>query len=331
MSTGRGRTGDVMGGIVGIGECVVDFLPGDGDDATGTSLSFVAHPGGSVANLCVVAARMGATCSFVGAVGRDAFGHFLQQTLDGFGVDTGGMVYTEECGTGLVFVTNGENHEKIYTYANVPGADKMLRPEQVSERILADATVWHFSSNACSSGHTLATQRALMKQARREGKVVSFDVNYRPNNHRRADEALAMIRGFAAMANVVKVTGEELVLLADDTEAAGAGRLLEQGADVVLVTRGGDGADFYAHSGNGHVDGRTVDVVDTTGAGDNFLGGFLVSMLEQDGFGGFPVEAVRNAVLFGNTVASLSVTKWGAMTSVPSRAEVDMLVSIMSR
>ncbi len=320
-----------MGGIVGIGECVVDFLPGDSDAASGTSMSFVAHPGGSVANLCVVAARMGVPCAFVGAVGRDAFGRFLQETLDGFGVDTSGMVYTDECGTGLVFVTSGENHEKEYTYANVPGADKMLCPEQVSERVLADAAVWHFSSNACSSGHTLATQRELMKQARRRGKVVSFDVNYRPNNHARADAAIAMIQEFAAMANVVKVTGEELSLLADDAEAAGAGRLLEQGADVVLVTKGGDGADFYARSGNGHVDGRAVEVVDTTGAGDNFLGGFLVSMLEQDGFDRFPPEAIRNAVLFGTTVASLSVTKWGAMTGVPSRAEVDGMLSTISR
>lgn len=310
-----------MGGIVGIGECVVDFIPGD--NAGGTSLSFTAHPGGSVANLCVVAARMGLESSFVGSVGADAFGQFLRQTLDGFGVGTSGMVFSRECGTGLIFVTMGANHEREYTFANTPGADKMLHMEQVDLGLLDRASVWHFSSNACSCGPTLETQRALMGMAAGKGKIVSYDVNFRENNHASPEDALRVIREFAGLAAIVKATEEELEFVAGKQGIAGAGPLLERNAKIVLVTRGRDGVDYYSHWGNGHVDARKVDVVDTTGAGDNFLGGFLAAVLEGGGFEGCTMDTLRRAASFGNLVSSISITRWGAMSGVPTREEVD--------
>lgn len=314
-----------MAGIVGIGECVVDFMPGEGR-AGDLGLAYTAYPGGSVANLCVVAARMGVESAFVGAVGEDGFGRYLKNTLNAFGVETGGMIFSRECGTGLIFVAMAGDGEREYSYANIPGADKMLHLNQVDPALLEQADVWHFSSNACSTGPTLEAQRSLFRLARDNGKAVSFDVNFRENNHASPVEALRTIGEFAGLATIVKATEEELVLVTGCRESRGADWLLARNAQIVLVTKGAGGVDYYSRRGSGHVDARRVDVVDTTGAGDNFLGGFLAALLEDGGLDECSAGSVERAAVFGNLVASLSITRWGAMTSVPTRAEVDGLL-----
>jgi fructokinase len=311
-----------MSGLVGLGECGIDFIPlppsGDGN------LGYKACPGGSVANLCVAAAKLGVNAKFIGSVGDDHFGRFLRSTLASYGVDADNMPVCRECGTFLAFVNLMENNERGYSFANVPGADKLLKYDDVDLKSIASADVLHVSSNAPAGPVTRATQRQILDYAASLGKIISYDINYRANNHNSLEEAMDVLRMSLPYATVVKATEEELALVTGQDAASGARMLLASGnrTKIVLVTQGSRGADFYAEGASGHVDAPDIQVKDTTGAGDAFLGGFLSYMLKSGMPENLTPEAIRRGVEFANKTAALAVTRPGVLTSFPTLEEV---------
>jgi sugar/nucleoside kinase (ribokinase family) len=314
-----------MSSLVGLGECVIDFIPqplsGDGN------LTYQACPGGSVANWCVAAAKLGVSAKFIGAVGDDHFGRFLNSTLASYGVDAGNMPVSRECGTFLAFVDLMENNERGYSFANLPGADKLLKYADVGLESIAAANVLHVSSNAPAGPVTRGTQRKILDYAASLGKVISYDINYRANNHNSLDEAMEVLRMPLPYAAVVKATEEELALVTGQEDAgSGAKSLLGNGrTKIVLVTRGSRGADFYAEGAFARVGAPDVEARDTTGAGDAFLGGFLSYMLRRGMFEtpeNITPDAIRGGVEFANKTATLAVMKPGVLTSFPTLEEV---------
>ena len=308
--------------MVGLGECVIDFIPqpssGDGN------LIYQACPGGSVANLCVAAAKLGVSAKFIGAVGDDHFGRFLKSTLASYGVDTGNMPVSGKCGTFLAFVELMENNERGYSFANLPGADKLLEYEDVDLKAVASADALHVSSNAPAGPVTRATQRKILDYAASLGKIISYDINYRENNHNSRDEAMDVLLMSLPYATVVKATEEEVALVTGQDAESGARALLASGkrTKIVLVTRGSRGADFYAEDAFGHADAPDAAVKDTTGAGDAFLGAFLSYMLKHGMPEDLTPEKIRRGVEFANRAATLSVMKPGVLTGFPTLEEV---------
>ena len=314
-----------MSGLVGLGECVIDFIPqpsaGDGN------LRYQACPGGSVANLCVAAAKLGVSAKFIGAVGDDNFGRFLKSTLASYGVDAENMPVCRECGTFLAFVNLMENNERGYSFANLPGADKLLEYGDVDLKAIADADALHVSSNAPAGPVTRGTQRKILDYAASLGKIISYDINYRENNHKSREEAMDVLRMSLPYATVIKATEEELALVTGQNAESGARMLLASGdrTKIVLVTLGSRGADFYADGAYGRVSAPDVAVKDTTGAGDAFLGGFLSYMLKRgllEMLENLTPEAIRDGVEFANRTATLAVMKPGVLTSFPTLEEV---------
>ncbi|MDR1650599.1 MAG: carbohydrate kinase [Synergistaceae bacterium] len=315
-----------MAGIVGLGEAVIDFIPvpssGDGN------LNYQACPGGSVANLCVAAARLGVPGKFIGAVGDDFFGEFLKSTLSGYGVDVTGVSSVKTCGTALTFV-NVEGSERGYSFANRPGADKLLEYGHVDLDSIKGADVLHVSSNASAGPVTFETQRRVLEFAGGLGKAISYDVNYRENNHESLTSAEKILQLPLEYATIIKATEEELELVTGLSGADGAKSLLRPAgrAEVVLVTQGKRGADFYTTEDAGHSDVPDIGALDTTGAGDAFLGGFLAFVIKNGGFEGLNRDIARKAVDFANRAASCAVMKRGVMTSFPTLGEVERIFS----
>jgi fructokinase len=311
-----------MSGLVGLGECGIDFIPeppsGDGN------LRYRACPGGSVANLCVAAAKLGVSAKFIGAVGDDHFGRFLKSTLASYGVDAENMPVCRECGTFLAFVNLMENNERGYSFANIPGADKLLEYGDVDLKSIASADALHVSSNAPAGPVTRETQRKILEYAASLGKAISYDINYRENNHRSREEAMDVLRMPLPYATVVKATEEELALVTGRDAGDGARTLLSSGSrtKIVLVTLGNRGADFYAEGASGHADVPEAEVKDTTGAGDAFLGGFLSYTLKHGILENLTPEAIRRGAEFANKAAALAVMKPGVLTSFPTLEEV---------
>ena len=308
-----------MGTIVGFGECVIDFIPqGEKDSCT----LYQACPGGSVANLCVVAAQMGENSIFIGGVGDDPFGYMLRDTLARYGIDSGGMILMKDYGTSLTFVhIHGEGRE--YSFANQPSAEKMVNICQVDLARIKTADVLYVSSNATVGNASHATQNELLKFAKAHGIIISYDVNYRANNYSSPENALDNLRAPLAFADVVKATEEELMFITGANGQEGANKLIESGIKCVLITHGRDGASYYLRNASNRILSKAVKVIDPVGAGDCFLGAFLARMLKTNGFSAFDEVLVKNAVAFGNKVAGISVSRMGAMSGVPTLAEVE--------
>ena len=300
--------------LIGYGESVVDFIPVGSED--GCTL-FKACPGGSVANLCVVAASLGTPSAFIGGVGQDHFGAFLQESIAAYGVDTSNMVFTKDCGTNLAFV-HIKDEEREYSSANWPGADKMVGEEDIDQDKILNGRILHVSSNAMALGKNRMTQPKVLAAAKAKGMLISYDVNYRSGFYANTQEALQVLRTPLEWADIVKVTEEELDLLTGGHTQSHAETLLEGAASLVLMTRGSEGCDYYTRDFSGHVDAMRVKVADTVGAGDCFLGGFLSWMLQHSELKGWIPEEVEAACLYGNRAAGLSVQKIGAMSSVPT-------------
>lgn len=310
--------------IAGFGESVVDFIPVDNEKSTEDGcITYKACPGGSVANFCVVMARQGIESIFVGGVGDDGFGRFLQERIADFHVDSSSMVFTPECGTNLTFVELKENGQREYSFANQPGADKMVGYEQIDFQKIFDCRLLHVSSNAMICGKTRESQPRLMEEAKRRGLVISYDVNYRANYYRTKEEALEILRIPLQWADIVKVTEEELEFLTGGRTVEAARSLMEYGAGLVLVTKGEEGSDYVLPSSEGHVPACRVPAVDTTGAGDCFLGGFLSWMLLHGDMDHMTGQDVYEASVYANRAAALSIQRTGAMSSVPTREEVE--------
>ena len=307
--------------LVGYGESVVDFIPVGQED--GCTL-YKACPGGSVANLCVVAASLGISSAFVGGVGQDRFGAFLQERIAAYGVDTQNMVFTKACGTNLTFV-HIDGEERSYSSVNWPGADKMVGQEDIDLDRILDGRILHVSSNAMALGTNRITQPVVMAAAKTKGMLISYDVNYRSGFYQTVQEALSVLRTPLQWADIVKVTEEELDLLTGGRGKEHVHQLLDGAASLVLITRGSEGCDYYTRDFCGHVDAMRVNVVDTVGAGDCFLGGFLSWMLQNTNLDGWRQEEVRAACLYGNRAAGLSVQKTGAMSSVPTCQDMQKL------
>src|SRR5262249_40197499 len=158
------------------------------------------------------------------------------------------------------------------------------------------------------------------------GCIVSYDPNLRlplwPSTELARSEMLAAM----PLVDVVKISDEEATFLTGETPAATARHLLAQGPSIVCLTFGAAGSELFFGTSSVRVPGFSVPVVDTTGAGDGFVAGLLVWLVERGSLSGAGEQDLIAAARFANAVGALTCTKKGAIPSLPMRAEAEELV-----
>lgn len=310
--------------VVCLGEALIDFVA----DTSGVSLvdcpGFRKAAGGAPANVAVGLARLGVPARFLGKVGEDPFGHFLARTFSEAGVDVTGLRFDPEARTGLAFVSLQADGERDFTFYRHPSADMRLTPAEIDRASFEDAALFHFGSITLITEPSRSATLAAIEAARTAGCIVSYDPNLRLPLWPGAEAARRAMLAVMPVADVVKVSDEEAAFLHGDIESC-ARALLAQGPRLVLVTLGADGCRYFTASGEGHVPGFAVDAVDTTGAGDGFVAGLLAHLAEGGAFP-LPEPALQQALRFANAVGALTCTKKGAIPSLPTRAEVEVLI-----
>jgi fructokinase len=309
---------------VAFGELLVDMVS-DADVSLGEAPRFLKAPGGAPANVAVGLRRLGVSTRFIGQVGNDPFGDWLRATLAHEGVDVEYLLRCEEARTTIAFVaTRGDGKKDICFYRN-PGADALFPLEAVMPALLEGARVFHCGSVALSEAPCRHAQFAAARLAREQGVLVSFDPNWRPSIWRDYELAHRLIWEMIALADVVKVADEEWEFVTGTTDVeAGAAKIRAAGPKIVALTRGGEGAYFNFAGGSGEVAGLNVEVVDTLGAGDAFVAGFLTRLLEYSLLDDALTCEKLDAVLrFANVCGALATTKSGAIPALPTRAEAE--------
>lgn len=314
--------------VVALGEVLIDFTPA-GTSPGGNAL-FECNPGGAPANVLACLANLGRKTAFIGKVGDDQFGVLLRRVLAEKGISTTGLVVDGEVNTTLAFVHLGEDGERFFSFYRKPGADTRLRPDEVEDAWL-DAAVFHFGSLSLTHEPARSATLAALKKAQEKGMLISYDPNLRPPLWANLNEARRQMLAVMGQANLVKVSREELEFLTgqSDLQEGSAQLCQDYGLRLLLVTLGKDGCFFRRGDITGQVPGFKVKAVDTTGAGDAFLGGMLHEFLRR----GKPLEEwgqedLESSVRFANAIGALVVTRKGGIPAMPSLSEVeDFLVS----
>jgi fructokinase len=312
--------------ITALGELLIEFTE-CGASENGMRL-FEQNPGGAPANVLAAAAQFGRRTAFIGKVGSDMHGLFLKQTLTDAGIDTSGLMMTDSAFTTLAFVALSPGGERTFSFARSPGADTQLRAEEVSAAIIENTNIFHIGSLSLTDEPARAATFHAVAQAKKAGAVISYDPNYRPSLWADAAAAMNQMRSILPGIDVMKLSGDETELLTGSADPAEAAQRLNRlGIPLVAVTLGDKGAIVSVSGRQAAVPGYTVSVIDTTGAGDAFWGGFLHRLLQS---GRKPADVTLSEAAdfahWGNATAALCVGRRGAIPSMPSCEEVSAFI-----
>jgi fructokinase len=311
--------------IVCIGELLIDFFCTDVDIDLVEGQSFQKQAGGAPANVCATIAKLGGTSHFCGKVGNDPFGLFLKKTLDDVKVDTSMLVFDDVHPTTLAFVSLKANGERDFVFNR--GADAFLLEGELDKEKMKEASIFHFgSATALLSDPFQSTYFNAMKMAKMDGKFVSFDPNFRKDLWKeRISTFIELAKQGIALADFVKVGEEELTIITGTSDLAeGSNALHQLGARMVAVTLGKEGTFLSVGQTSEIVPSVKVQSIDSTGAGDAFVGATLYQMARENpkNLRDLDFEQLKNMISFSNKVAAFVCTKVGAIAALPTIEEV---------
>lgn len=309
--------------VIALGELLIDFATLS-TDAEGYP-TMAAHPGGAPANFLAALTKFGAKTALLGKVGSDTFGDLLLTTLEKTGIETKGMIRTDDVFTTLAFVTFDKDGDRKFAFARKPGADTCLSFEEIDLSLIDEAKIFHFGTLSLTDEPAKTATQKCVEYAKSKGKVVTYDPNLRKPLWNDLEEAKAQLLWGLRYADVVKISDEEVEFLFGLGVEDGAKHILENfGVQLVFVTCGADGCFFMNTQAKGHVPSLSgVKVVDTTGAGDIFGGSAVWKLLQlNQAPGTLNEEQLREVVTFACTSAGLSTTKHGGISSIPEFGKV---------
>lgn len=299
--------------ILCIGELLIDFFTTQTEQSIIEATTFEKQAGGAPANVAATIAILGGEAYFCGKVGDDAFGHFLKQTLEQAGVHTDQLILDPSAPTTLAFVSRQANGERDFIFNR--GADELLCIEDLNLQQLMEMDVIHFgSATALLSEPFSKTYEQLMQTLLLQNHFISFDPNYRADLWKHDTEQFILkCEPFIEAAHFIKMSEDELYLLAqtDNFEHA-LEWLLSFQNKTIAVTQGAQGTCLIHDGGYVIIPAVPIHAIDTTGAGDAFVGAVLYQLSERDETDLSFIEWVA-IIEFANLAASKVCEKIGAI------------------
>ena len=302
-----------MTDIIVVGSMNVDLVvraprfPQPGETISGEDLQII--PGGKGANQAVAAARQGSSVAMLGRVGNDSFGPSLISNLKQNGVDTSHVKTDAESATGdaiIIVDANGQNSIVLS-----PGGNGRVSPADVRSVSFSDHKLLLLQLEIPIETVLTATQGA---------KESGLRVLLNPAPARSLPDELISLPDFI-VPNEIELslmTGQPVNEISSAESAAKI--LLERGAQNVIVTLGANGALIANKEMTKHIPAYNVETVDTTAAGDAFIGGFASALLQN--------KSLEEAVRYGCACGALAATKFGAQPSLPTKDEVERFMSL---
>lgn len=313
--------------VVALGELLIDFT--DSGVSEQNNSVFEANPGGAPCNVLAMLKKLGKECAFIGKIGNDIFGRILTDVVKEVGISTEGLVVDSYYNTTLAIVKTYENGERDFSFYRHPGADMMLKADEVNLELIRSAKIFHFGTLSMTDPEVREATKKAIACAKEEGLIVSFDPNYRAPLWNSEEDAKEQIAYGLSVCDVVKISDNEIEMMtgiADFDQSAA--QLLQQYPNITLLnlTAGRDGSyafykDKKVYRGITHNDG----VIEKTGAGDTFCGSMLNFVLEH-GLADMTEKDLGDMLTFANTAAYLVTTKKGAIRSMPEKNKIEELI-----
>ncbi|XP_062150405.1 probable fructokinase-5 [Alnus glutinosa] len=314
--------------IVAFGEMLIDFVPDTAGVSLAESTGFIKAPGGAPANVACAITKLGGNSAFIGKLGDDEFGHMLVDILKKNSVNTDGVCFDPHARTALAFVTLKKNGEREFMFYRNPSADMLLEESELKMGLIKEAKIFHYGSISLISEPCRSAHIAAMKAAKEAGILLSYDPNLRLPLWPSPDAARDGIKSIWNQADFIKVSDEEVEFLTqgDPEKEEVVMSLWNDNLKLLVVTDGEKGCRYFTKSFKGKVSGFSVKTIDTTGAGDAFVGALLVSMAKDTAI--FHDEAkLREALTFANACGAICTTKKGAIPALPSTSHAYELIT----
>lgn len=308
--------------VICIGEALIDFVCTDVGDKKSDKEVYLRKPGGAPANVSACIGRLGGRAEFLGAVGDDAFGDYLIDTLEKFYVGVSG-VQKVSVPTTLAFVTLQEDGEREFIFNRGADAEFAFPEQDVSKKFRH--SIFHFgSATAFLEGSLQDAYFSMAEHCRDNENLVCFDPNYRVDLWKNRLEVFkAKCNAFFKLADVVKVSEEELQLLTGEVNLDdGCDAIHKLGASVIFVTMGSNGCHLSTGKEAHTIPAFKINAIDTTGAGDAFIGAMLHRLASFESAEAMTFSELTDAVMFAQKVSATVCEKMGAMTALPTESEV---------
>ena len=312
-----------MSDLCVLGEYLIDFTP-QGLSERGLPM-YAQNPGGAPANVACAAAKLGVSSAVITKVSTDPLGEFLYGYLRDLGIVEMKGVKRSSDPTGLAFVTLNADGDRDFVFYREHCADAMLSPQDIDLSLIDACKVFHFSSVSLVAEESREATVYAAKEAKKRGKVISFDINYRALLWNDEEKAKREVETVIPLADIVKVSDEEAVLFGGSIEGA-AEVFRSFGAKLVLITLGADGSIYDNGVWRGTVPSFSVKAIDTTGAGDNFMGAFLAKFIQSGKeIADLAEEDLIEALAFANAAGGICASRYGAIDGQATPEDIDRL------
>ena len=311
--------------LCAIGEALIDFIP----EKKGLRLKDVQRmkrvAGGAPANVAASVARLGGQSKFITQLGNDAFGQHILEVFEHVGIDTSDICFTDDYHTALAFVSLAADGNRDFLFYRKECADVMMSPTQISETAMDGCGALHFCSVDLVDSPMKQSHRKLVDMAKQQNAIVSFDPNVRLNLWDSEEACRTAILEFLPDADIIKISDEELEFISGYTKIEDAlDFFFKDRCSLLVYTMGKDGAAIYRKNKTKvTAAGYQVNVFDTTGAGDSFIGAFLYRLLAEDtALGEYSDAQLESFLTFANLYAAHTTTKEGAIDAMASMEEL---------
>ncbi|MEH2931671.1 carbohydrate kinase [Candidatus Ventrimonas sp. KK005] len=313
--------------LLAIGEALIDFIPSESGKEMKNVSAFAPAVGGAPANVCGAYVKLGGEASMITQLGADPFGDKIADEFAACGIGCEYIKRTTTANTSLAFVALKEDGNREFSFYRKPGADMLMEKSDIQKEWFSDIFGLHFCSVSLGDFPMKEAHRQAVQYASQAGALVSFDPNLRFALWEDLDALKKVVREFAPMAHVLKISDEELEFITGCTDIKEAiPKLLKGNTQLVIYTKGSEGAECYTRHAHGFAQGMKVKAVDTTGAGDGFIGSLLyclsVDGITPSGLDTLTKEQMERYLTFANKFCGKSVMGHGAIASYPTMEEM---------
>ncbi|MFP3155540.1 carbohydrate kinase [Lachnospiraceae bacterium ZAX-1] len=315
--------------LLAIGEALIDFIPQETGHLVKDVEGFSGKVGGGPVNVCGAYTVLGGQSEMITQLGDDPFGDKIIDELTKYSIGTTYIPRTKQANTCLAFVSLMANGERDFSFYRNPSSDTLLDQEQIKSEWFKDAFALHFSTVCLGEYPMKYAHKRAISYAEDAGLIISFDPNLRfplwPDLKALKETTLE----FLPYAHIVKISDEELEFITGvKTIEEAKDQLFVGNVKLVIFTKGPDGAECYTKKETASTPGIKVKAIDTTGAGDAFIGSFLYQLskdqMTKDSLDAISAKDMERYLVFSNQYCAHSVQGQGG---VPSYATPDQITS----
>ena len=309
--------------VTALGELLIDFTQ-SGLSEQGNNL-FEANPGGAPCNVLAMLQKLGHKTAFIGKVGNDFFGMQLHEALTETGIDASYLIHDEKIHTTLAMVHTMPDGDRDFSFYRDPGADMMLRADEIPVNLLPQTGIFHFGSLSMTNEPVRSATMKALEAAKNAGCIISFDPNLRePLWNSLCDAREQMLTGLS-WCDILKISDNEIQWLTGETDYSEGVKWIRTrypAIRLICVSLGKEGSRAYYGDlmveEPAFISGRTVE---TTGAGDTFMG-CVLHYICRNGLPDLTKEDLHTMLRFGNAAASLITQRKGALRVMPEKDDV---------